>query len=127
MSRIPDGVAGRVSASPYPRLRPRDFEPGHTGSYISGFNNTAVGVTYATGISVAGGISGFNNVASGAVGALTPYGYRLAESGLISGLNNTGVTGAFNVFASGIFSGIGSGLFNANTAFSGLFNIDKAA
>ena len=40
---------------------------------------------------------------------------------------NTGVTGPFNAFASGTLSGIGSGLLNSNTGFSGLFNIAKLA
>jgi len=82
----------------------------NTGTDISGFNNSASG-----GFLVSGEMSGFNNHASG--GSLV--------DGEISGYFNTGVTGPLNGFPSGDFSGIGSGLLNANTGFSGLFNIDK--
>ncbi|MGA7051719.1 MAG: hypothetical protein WBZ37_10645, partial [Mycobacterium sp.] len=92
---------------------------GNTGTDVSGFNNTASGARGP--LSVNGDMSGFNNHASGG---------HLVD-GEISGLFNTGVTGPLTIggvtFPSGEISGVGSGLFNSNTGFSGLFNIDKLA
>ncbi len=72
-------------------------------------------------------MSGFNNFASGATGGTAWLGTDLAVNGMLSGFSNTGVTGAFGPLPSGIFSGLGSGWFNNNTGFSGIFDIDKLA
>jgi hypothetical protein len=45
---------------------------------------------------------------------------------LISELLNNSVTAAIQGLRAGLISGVGSGVLNANTGFSGLFNIQKA-
>ncbi|MHA7650269.1 PPE family protein [Mycobacterium sp. ML4] len=96
---------------------------------VSGFNNTALGavVNNPTGlaVSVAGGMSGFNNVASGAAGGLLAPGFRIGLNGLVSGFFNNGVPASFQGLPETLFSGIGSGLFNSNTGFSAVFNLQK--
>ncbi|WP_231513240.1 PPE family protein [Mycobacterium paragordonae] len=90
---------------------------------ISGFGNTAIGANNPVGASVAGGMSGFFNTASGANNPAA----GLILNGLISGFANQGVTAALlGILPSGVVSGVGSGLLNANTGFSAVFNIQKA-
>lgn len=90
---------------------------------ISGFGNTAIGANNPVGASVAGGMSGFFNTASGASNPAA----GLILNGLISGFANRGVTAALlGILPSGVVSGVGSGLLNANTGFSAVFNIQKA-
>lgn len=89
---------------------------------ISGFNNTAVGATNPAGVSVAGGLSGFFNSASGANNPAA----GIILNGLMSGFFNQGVTAAVQGFPSGVLAGVGSGLLNANTFFSAVFNLQKA-
>ncbi len=50
-----------------------------------------------------------------------------ADNGSISGFFNNGVTAAIDGFPAGALSGLGSGLSNHNTGFSGIFDIDKLA
>jgi hypothetical protein len=81
---------------------------GNTGTDVSGFNNTASGPGGP--LNVKGFMSGFFNHASGGS----------TINGEISGLFNTGVTGPFMSFPSGLISGVGSGLFNSGTSPDGL-------